>query len=203
MAPGRVRRSSTTQCSNSFGIDPLDAKVYVRNADSIDAATARSVLDQAAATYPSVEVMDHADFKAAKAGDINTLLNLIYALLALAIVIALIGITNTLALSIFERTRELGLLRAIGMTRRQLRATVRWESMIIALFGTALGLSIGLFFGWSIVHALAEQGFTAFVVPTGSLLVVAVIAAVAGVAAAVLPARRAARLDVLGAIATQ
>ena len=188
---------------NSFGIDPLDAKVYVRTADSTDPATARSVLDQAAARYPSVEVMDHADFKAAKAGDINTLLNLIYALLALAIVIALIGITNTLALSIFERTRELGLLRAVGMTRRQLRATVRWESMIIALFGTALGLSIGLFFGWSIVRALADQGFKAFVVPTGSLLVVALIAAVAGVAAAVLPARRAARLDVLGAIASQ
>ena len=188
---------------DTLGIDPLDAKIYVRDAESTDAATARTILDEAAATYPNVEVMDHADFKKAKAGDIDTLLNLIYALLALAIVIALIGITNTLALSIFERTRELGLLRAIGMTRGQLRATVRWESMIIALFGTAMGLSIGLFFGWSIVHALADQGFKAFVVPIGSLLVVAAIAAVAGVAAAVLPARRAARLDVLGAIASQ
>jgi len=128
--------------------------------------------------------------------------NLIYALLALAILIARIGITNTLGLSIFERTRELRLLRAIGMTRRQLRATVRWESMIIALFGTVLGLTIGLFFGWSIVHALADQGFTQFVVPAGPL-VVAVIAAIAEVAAVVLPARRAARLDVLGAIASQ
>ncbi|MEP7115400.1 MAG: FtsX-like permease family protein, partial [Ilumatobacteraceae bacterium] len=188
---------------DSFGIDPLDAKIYVRDADTTDAATARSILDQAATTYPSVEVMDHAEFKASKAGDIDTLLNLIYALLGLAIVIALIGITNTLALSIFERTRELGLLRAIGMTRSQLRATVRWESMIIALFGTGLGLSIGLFFGWSMVQALADKGFDEFVVPTGSLLVVAVIAAVAGVVAALLPARRAARLDVLGAIATQ
>ncbi len=188
---------------NSFGIDPLDAKVYVRDAPSVDSATARTALEQAATTYPSVEVMDHSEFKAAKAGDINTLLNLIYALLGLAIVIALIGITNTLALSIFERTRELGLLRAIGMTRSQLRATVRWESMIIALFGTVLGLSVGLFFGWSMVHALADQGFTSFVMPTGSLVVVAAIAAIAGVAAAVLPARRAARLDVLGAIATQ
>ena len=188
---------------NSFGIDALDAKVYVRDAPSTDSGTARSVLEQAATTYPSVEVMDHSEFKAAKAGDINTLLNLIYALLGLAIVIALIGITNTLALSIFERTRELGLLRAIGMTRRQLRATVRWEAMIIALFGTVLGLSIGLFFGWSLVHALADKGFSAFVVPAGSLVVVAAIAAIAGVAAAVLPARRAARLDVLGAIATE
>jgi putative ABC transport system permease protein len=188
---------------DTFGVDPLDAKIYVRVAESTDAAAARTILDEAAATYPNVEVMDHADFKKAKAGDIDTLLNLIYALLALAIVIALIGITNTLALSIFERTRELGLLRAIGMTRGQLRAMVRWESMIIALFGTAMGLSIGLFFGWTIVHALADQGFEVFVVPTGSLLVVAAIAAVAGVVAAVLPARRAARLDVLGAIASQ
>jgi putative ABC transport system permease protein len=188
---------------NSFGIDPLDAKIYVRDADSTDAATARAALDQAATTYPSVDVMDHAEFKASKASDIDTLLNLIYALLGLAIIIALIGITNTLALSIFERTRELGLLRAIGMTRGQLRAAVRWESMIIALFGTALGLSIGLFFGWSMVHALTDEGIDVFVVPAGSLLVVAVIAAVAGVAAAVLPARRASRLDVLGAIATQ
>jgi putative ABC transport system permease protein len=188
---------------DSFGIDPLDAKIYVRDASSTDAAIGRSVLEQAATTYPSVEVMNRSEFKASKAGDIDTILNLIYALLGLAIVIALIGITNTLALSIFERTRELGLLRAIGMTRGQLRATVRWESMIIALFGTLLGLSIGLFFGWSMVHALASEGFSTFVVPTTSLLVVAVIAAIAGVAAAVLPARRAARLDVLGAIATQ
>jgi putative ABC transport system permease protein len=188
---------------DSFGFDPLDAKIYVRDADTTDAATARSVLDQAATTYPSVEVMDHAEFKESKASDIDTLLNLIYALLGLAIVIALIGITNTLALSIFERTRELGLLRAIGMTRSQLRATVRWESMIIALFGTALGLSIGLFFGWSMMHALADEGFDEFVVPTSSLIVVGVIAAIAGVVAALLPARRAARLDVLGAIATQ
>jgi putative ABC transport system permease protein len=147
--------------------------------------------------------MDKAEFKASKASDIDGMLNLIYALLGLAIVIALIGIANTLALSIFERTRELGLLRAIGMTRAQLRATVRYEAIIIALFGTALGLSVGLFFGWSLVHALADMGFKTFVVPTGSLVVVATIAAIAGVVAAVLPARRAARLDVLGAIATQ
>ncbi|HEY7627806.1 MAG TPA: FtsX-like permease family protein [Ilumatobacteraceae bacterium] len=187
----------------SVGIDELDTRVYVRDADSVDAATARSILDEAAATYPSVQVMDKAEFKASKASDIDGMLNLIYALLGLAIVIALIGIANTLALSIFERTRELGLLRAIGMTRAQLRATVRYEAIIIALFGTAMGLSIGIFFGWSIVHALADIGFKTFVVPTGSLVVVAVIAAIAGVAAAVLPARRAARLDVLGAIATQ
>ena len=130
-----------------FGDETWTGSTFVRDAPSVDSATARTALEQAATTYPSVEVMDHSEFKASTAGDINTWLNLIYALLGLAIVIALIGITNTLALSIFERTRELGLLRAVGMTRNQLRATVRWESMIIALFGTLLGLSVGLFFG--------------------------------------------------------
>jgi putative ABC transport system permease protein len=188
---------------DSFGMDALDMNIYVQVADGVDAAAAGRLLDEAALALPSVEVMDHAEFKASRSGDIDLLLNLIYALLGLAIVIALIGITNTLALSIFERTRELGLLRAIGMTRGQLRATVRWESMIIALFGTGLGLMIGIFFGWTIVSALAAQGFSEFVVPATSLAIVTGIAAVAGVAAAALPARRAARMDVLGAIATQ
>ena len=188
---------------DSFGMDALDLNIYVKVADGVDAATAGRLLDEAALALPSVEVMDHDEFKASRSGEIDMILNLIYALLGLAIVIALIGITNTLALSIFERTRELGLLRAIGMTRGQLRATVRWESMIIALFGTGLGLTIGIFFGWTIVSALASQGFSEFVVPTTSLAIVTGIAAIAGVAAAALPARRAARMDVLGAIATQ
>lgn len=185
------------------GIDPLDAKIYVRSTASTNPTSARTVLDGAAHTYPNVSVLNASEFKASKASDINTVLNLIYALLGLAIVIALIGITNTLALSIFERTKELGLLRAIGMSRAQLRASVRWESMIIAFFGTALGISIGLFFAWSLVNARDDQGFDAYVVPAGPLTVVAAIAAIAGVVAALLPARRAARLDILGAIATQ
>ena len=101
-----------------------------------------------------------------------------------------------------ERTRELGLLRAVGMTRSQLRATVRYESVIIALLGTVLGLAVGVGFGWAFVQALKDMGITAFAIPVGQLGMVAVIAAVAGVAAAILPARRAARLDVLGAIVT-
>jgi len=133
----------------------------------------------------------------------DMLLNLIYALLALAVFIALLGIANTLALSIFERTRELGLLRAVGMTRRQLRATVRYESVIIALLGTTLGLAIGTGFGWSIVKALDGEGLDTFSFPAGQLAVVTAIAAMAGVAAAALPARRAARLDILGAITSE
>ncbi len=112
------------------------------------------------------------------------MLNLIYALLGLAVFIALLGIANTLALSIFERTRELGLLRAVGMTRRQLRATVRYESVIIALLGTTLGLAIGIGFGWSIVKALYGRGARHLRVPGQPARVVTVIAAIAGVAAA-------------------
>jgi putative ABC transport system permease protein len=128
------------------------------------------------------------------------MLGLFYALLMLAVVIALLGIANTLALSIFERTRELGLLRAVGMSRAQVRSTIRWESIIIAVFGTTLGLAIGTFFGWAIVHAMADQGIDTLTIPVTSLAIVTGIAAVAGAVAAVLPARRAAKLDVLEAL---
>jgi putative ABC transport system permease protein len=180
--------------------DQLDAKVYVQLAGGVDEAAGAAAVRDVAAGYPQAEVQDRADFVAAQTKQIDQLLNLIYALLALAVVIALLGIANTLALSIFERTRELGLLRAVGMTRGQLRAMVRWESVIIALLGTALGLLIGTSFGWVLVQALADQGLSRFTVPVGQLAVLVVIAAMAGVAAAVLPARRAARLDVLAAI---
>ena len=112
-------------------------------------------------------------------------------LLALAIVIALLGIGNTLALSIFERTRELGVMRAVGMTRRQLRTTIRLESVIIASQGTLLGLLVGVFFGWALVLAQKNQGITEFSVPYLTLIIVILLAALAGVAAAILPSRRA------------
>jgi putative ABC transport system permease protein len=118
----------------------------------------------------------------------------------MALVIALFGIANTLALSVFERTREFGLLRAVGMTRKQVRSTVRWESVLIALLGTTLGTAIGLGFASSLAHALENQGFNTFTVPVQQLAVIVVFAAVAAVAAASLPARRAAKLDVLEAI---
>ena len=126
---------------------------------------------------------------------------IVYVLLTLAVVIALFGIGNTIALSIIERTRELGLLRAVGMTRRQLRSAVRWEAVLTSVFGTILGLGIGLFFGWVVVEALKDEGLTAFVIPYGQLAVIVLIAALAGVVAAVLPARRAAKLNILNAIA--
>jgi len=115
-------------------------------------------------------------------------------------VIALFGIANTLALSVFERTREFGLLRAVGMSRKQVRSTVRWESVLIALLGTTLGVAIGLGFAWSLVKASGSQGIHQVSIPTQELAVIVSLAAVAAVLAAALPARRASRLDVLKAI---
>jgi putative ABC transport system permease protein len=144
--------------------------------------------------------MDQAAFKAELTKPYNQLLILVYALLVLAILIALLGIGNTLALSIYERTRELGVMRAVGMTRRQLRATIRWESAIIALQGTFLGLLVGVFFGWALVLAMKNQGITVFSIPVLSLVIMVVLAGLAGAAAAIPPGRRAAKLDVLRAI---
>jgi putative ABC transport system permease protein len=178
----------------------FDAQVFVAKSPGVDAAAARRAVESVTKAYPNATLQDQTEFKKSQAAQIDTLLNLIYVLLVFAIGIAVLGIMNTLALSIFERTRELGLLRAVGMTRRQLRSAVRWESVIIALFGTGLGLLIGLFFGWALVQALRSYGFSKLTIPVGSLAVVVVLAALAGVLAAVLPGRRAARLDVLQAI---
>ena len=153
--------------------------------------------------YPGANVLDQAAYKADQAKTINQLLALVYVLLALAILIALLGIGNTLALSIFERTRELGVMRAVGMTRSQLRSTIRWESVIIALQGTLLGLLVGMFFGWALVRALKNQGITVFSLPYLTLVIVIVLAGLAGVAAAILPSRRAAKLNILHAIVTE
>ena len=177
------------------GMDELDYDVYV----SGDAAAITTVT----AADPSAVVQDRAEFIDNKNAQIDNMLGLFYAMLALAIFIALLGIANTLALSIGERTRELGLMRAIGMTRAQTRSMVRWEATIIAVFGSTLGLAIGTFFGWAVVRALADQGIDTLTVPIGSLAVVTLIAAAAGATAAILPARRAARLDVLAALASQ
>jgi putative ABC transport system permease protein len=177
------------------GGDQLDYRVYL----SGDEAAITSV----AAAHASAEVLDKDAFLDVVNSEVDTMLGMFYALLMLAVVIALLGIANTLALSILERTRELGLLRAVGMGRSQLRSTVRWESIIIAVFGTTLGLAIGTFFGWATVRAMADEGIDTLTVPVGDLLVVTVIAALAGAMAAVMPARRAAKLDVLKALVTE
>jgi len=180
--------------------DQFDQKVLVDFVDGIDAEQGRVAVTTIAEDYPQAEVQDLAQVKAARAEQIDMLVNLVYALLSLAVLIALLGIANTLALSISERTRETGLLRAVGMTRRQLKAAIRYEAVIIALLGTTLGLGLGLAFSWVVVAALSSEGLTVVSVPVAQLVVVVTAAAFAGVAAAAGPARRAARLDVLTAI---
>ncbi|HEX7136053.1 MAG TPA: FtsX-like permease family protein, partial [Iamia sp.] len=174
----------------------VDAQILATVAAGTTLAAADAAIERVAEAYPQVSVQDREEYKDAQGATIDGLLNMIYALLALAVLIALIGIANTLALSILERTRELGLLRAVGMTRSQLRAMVRWEAVLISVLGAVLGLGIALLFGWSLVTALEDEGLEVFRLPVARLAVIVVLAALAGVGASLLPARRAARLDV-------
>lgn len=178
----------------------FDMQINIKQAGDVSEAAALAAVERAAKPYAGVSVLNRAGFKKQQTAPLNQMLALVYALLGLAIFIALLGIANTLALSIFERTREIGLLRAVGMTRAQLRSSIRWESVIIAVQGTVLGLAIGLFFGWALVGALEDEGLTVFRVPYGSLSIIVALAAVAGMVAAIGPSRRAAKLNVLKAV---
>ena len=160
-------------------------------------AQARAAIDRVLAGSPNTSLLTRDEFKGDVANQINKVLNLVYVLLAMALVIALFGIANTLALSVYERTREFGLLRAVGMARSQVRATVRWESVLIALLGTALGTALGLGFSWAMIRAASGTELAQLSVPVGELVAIVAVAAGAAVVAAALPARRAARLDVL------
>ena len=158
-------------------------------------------VEHALASYPNVQVQSRAQFEASQTAQVNQLLGLVYALLALAVIIALIGIVNTLMLSVFERTHEIGLLRAVGMKRRQIRAMIRSESVILSVFGAVIGIIVGTGLGIALVSALHSQGITNTVVPVSNLVIFLILAALLGLLAASWPARRAARLDVLAAIA--
>jgi putative ABC transport system permease protein len=153
-------------------------------------------------TFPSTESLSIDQFKDKQQQGLNGLLGLVFALLALSVLIALLGIVNTLALSVHERTRELGMLRAVGMSRRQVRRMVRGESVITAVIGAVLGTVLGIAFAVIVSRPLADQGFV-FIVPVGTLVVFIVLAAIAGVLAAIPPARRAAKVDVLRAVTTE
>ncbi|MGH8893507.1 MAG: ABC transporter permease [Actinomycetes bacterium] len=182
----------------------LDISLYVVGTDGSSRAALRESVDAVAAPYGSVDVLNRAELKQSVVDGFNSFLGVIYGLLALAIVIALIGIGNTVSLAVVERTRELGLLRAVGMSRGHMRGMVRWEAALVAVYGTLLGLGVGLFLGWSLVFAIKESGIETArtVVPVGQLALIVAIAASCGMLAALLPARRAARMDILEAVAT-
>jgi putative ABC transport system permease protein len=179
-----------------------DVVVLMNVADGVSIDQAKQAIQPVADRF-GADVQDRDEYIDSVAGEVNQMLTIVYALLVIAILIALMGIANTLSLSVHERTRELGLLRAVGQTRRQLRRMVRGESIVVALFGAVGGLALGSFLGWALFQAIgAAEGFGTFAIPVGQLVVVLGLGALVGVMAAVRPARRAAKLDVLEAIAT-
>jgi putative ABC transport system permease protein len=185
------------------GLAPLDSMLFVTKAPGASTAELRAGVDKITEDLPTVTLKDPQEFADEQKGQINLFLRMIYGLLVLSVLIAILGVINTLALSVIERTREVGLLRAIGLSRRQLRTMIRLESIVIAVFGALLGLGMGLVFGLALMRALEDEGLTEVVVPWPTMLTFVLAAAVVGVLAALFPARRAARLDVLRAITTE
>jgi len=165
----------------------------------IDGNVARSQLERSLASFPDTKIETEAEYVKSQSSWISTMTNLLYVLLALSVVVSLFGMVNTLVLSVFERTRELGMLRAVGLSRRQTRRMVRHESVITALIGAALGLPLGILLAASVTHAIGKYG-VAFSFPVVSIVAFTVTAILAGILAAVAPARRASRLDVLSAL---
>jgi putative ABC transport system permease protein len=181
----------------------LDGAILMTNAPGADPGRAKAAIEAALADYPNVTVNDPEDITQKAQDSVDQLLGIVTALLLLAVVVAILGIVNTLVLSVVERTRELGLLRAVGGTRRQVRSVVRRESVLMALLGALTGIALGTVSGIALSRALADEGITAVAVPTGTLAIYLVIATAVGVLAAIGPARRASRVDVLQAIATE
>jgi putative ABC transport system permease protein len=157
----------------------------------------KAALEKQLSTFPNAKVQTKQEFIDNQIGPLNSILNVLYVLLALSVVVSLFGIVNTLILTVFERTRELGMLRAVGMTRRQVRRMIRHESVITALIGGALGIALGLVLG-ALLAARVE--FIIFTLPVTQLIVFAVATIVVGILAAIFPARRAARLNILQAL---
>jgi putative ABC transport system permease protein len=180
---------------------PLDAMMFGVAKPGKQAA-AYSALKTRLHRYPQIQVRDQADYKKELKKQIGQLLNLIYGLLGLAIIVAVLGVVNTLALSVVERTREIGLMRAIGLSRRQLRRMIRLEAVVIALFGAVLGLGLGMAWGITAQHLLATDGLNVLRIPWSTIVTVFIGSAFVGLAAALVPAFRAGRMNVLGAIAT-
>lgn len=181
----------------------FETALIIDLAPGVSPRAGRAAITRVLAPYPQAQISDRAQLKTQVASRIDRVLNLFYALLGLSVVIAIIGVANTLALSVHERTRELGLLRAVGMSRRQVRTSVRWEAVMVALLGTAVGLALAVAGSWGFVSALHSQGVIRLDIPPVPVAVICAIAVAAAVLAALGPARRAGRIDVLRAIAAE
>jgi len=178
------------------------AFVMAAGEEGVDPEQLAGKADAALKSFPQTDALSIDQFKKKQADAVNQLLGLVFALLALSVIVALLGIVNTLALSVHERTRELGMLRAVGMSRWQVRRMVTFESVITAGIGAILGTVLGIVFSLIVSRPLADEGFV-FVLPIGSLITFFILAAIAGVVASIPPARRASRVDVLRAVTTE
>ena len=181
----------------------LDGAVLLTVRDGVAPAVAERSLSQALAEYPNVTISDPAELTADAQASVDQMLGLVTALLLLAVVVAVLGIVNTLVLSVVERTRALGLMRAVGATRRQVRTLVRRESVLMSLLGAVTGIGLGTVSGIALSRALVDEGVTRLAVPSGTLAAYLAVAALVGVLAAIGPARRASRVDVLRAVTTE
>jgi putative ABC transport system permease protein len=188
---------------SSFGGPQQDSLVFVKARDGRTAEARRQIEDALGDDFPNIEVQTRAEFGARQEDEVDRFVAVLIALLLLSELIAVLGIINTLFLSVYERTRELGLLRVVGMSRGQVRGMIRGESLIIAVIGGVLGVVVGVFWGWAFTGALARQGITEFEIPGVQVVFFLVLSVIAGFVAALLPAWRAGRLDVLEAIATE
>ena len=194
---GRVTIS--TRAYDSSYPQPNDIFAFVKIKGGVTAANTTALKAALAAKFPNTKLATQSQFKKNQEQGLNQLLNLLFVLLGLSVIISLFGIVNTLVLTVFERTRELGMMRAVGMTRRQVRRMIRHESVVTALIGAALGIALGFFLSALVARALSSQGVV-FAVPWGQVGMFVVAAIVIGILAAILPARRASRIDVLRAI---
>ncbi|MGX4736546.1 FtsX-like permease family protein [Kitasatospora griseola] len=182
-------------------VQDSDGLVAVALKPGVSLAAGKAAIARVADAYGNPQVQTRAEYAESSASGVDMMLSVVYALLALAVLIALLGIANTLTLAVHERIRELGLLRAVGQTRAQLRAMVRWESVLVAAFGTVGGLALGALLGWALTRAADSAGTGSFALPAGRLAIVALVGLAAGALAGLRPAARAARLDILGAVA--
>jgi putative ABC transport system permease protein len=194
---------TTLAAYTEAGFAPQDNVAYLKLEPGADPAKVKAELERATAKLPIITVKDQTEYAAEQRAPIDRLVLMIYALLGLALVIAVLGVVNTLGLSVIERTREIGLLRAIGVDRRQMRRMIGLESVAIAVLGALMGIGMGLVFGISLMASLRDQGLEVTRIPWQSLGVYLLVAVFIGLLAARLPARRAARLDVLRAIGTE
>ena len=177
-----------------------DNQLYVQLAEGVSPEQGRDAVAAVAEDIPTALVQTSDEQVDAISDQVNSLLGLVTGLLGMTVLVALIGVTNTMALAVFERTREIGLLRAVGLNRTQTRRMIRFEASIISTFGALLGVVLGIFFGWALIRALADEGFDTFVIPWATLALWVLATAVLGVLFAIWPARRAAKLNVLAAI---